>query len=69
MSKIFVIGIALIITSFGIYGNMLVKIEFDYVKFLPEKSNLAQWFQVHMKYYPSDGYRGEIYFAKSDIKT
>ena len=68
ISKVMVIGISLVITAFGIWGNVKVEIAFDYVKFLPESSNLAQWYQVHQTYFPLDGYRGEIYVANSNLK-
>ena len=68
ISKVMVIGISLVITAFGIWGNVKVEIAFDYVKFLPESSNLAQWYQIHQNYFPLDGYRGEIYVANSNLK-
>ena len=68
ISKVMVIGISLVITAFGIWGNVKVEIAFDYVKFLPESSNLAQRYQVHQTYFPLDGYRGEIYVANSNLK-
>ena len=68
-TKITVIGFTVIITAFGIFGNALVTIEFDYVKFLPESTNLFQWYRVHSKYFPMDGYMGNIHFAELDIQS
>ncbi len=66
--KIFVLLLTLTFAAFGIYGNTQIAVEFDFVKFLPHDSNLAKWFGAHKAYFPTEGYRGNIYVASKDLK-
>ena len=46
-----------------------MRIEFDFLKFLPDTSSLYQWYMTNKHYFPEEGFRGDIYFAENDIKT
>ena len=66
--KCLVIFTSVALTSFGIYGLWSVQIEFDFLKFLPNESNLALWYRNNLEYFPEEGFRGKIYFAETDLK-
>ena len=66
--KCLVIFTSVVLTSFGIYGLWSVQIEFDFLKFLPNESNLALWYRNNLEYFPEEGFRGKIYFAETDLK-
>lgn len=68
-AKMAVILAAIMLGAYGVYGSYQIRIEFDFVKFLPEDSNLAQWFSVHKQYFPLEGYRGTMYFTGNDFKS
>lgn len=62
-----VILMALLLTSLGAYGSLQIQIEFDFLKFLPEESTLFQWYHTNHQFFPEEGFRGNIYFAESDL--
>ena len=66
--KVMVLMSTIAYTAFGIYGNIQIQISFDFLKFLPEDSSLYQWHQHNHQYFPEEGYRGQIYFAETDLK-
>ena len=61
-SKIVVIVITLVLFSVGIWGNILLKQEFDPTWFIPQETYLAKWFRLNKEYFPSQGEVGTIYF-------
>ena len=61
-SKIIVILITLVLLSVGIWGNILLKQEFDPTWFIPQETYLAKWFRLNKQYFPSQGEVGTIYF-------
>ena len=58
---------SVMVTSLGIYGMANVRIEFDFLKFLPEDSTLSQWYNANKQYFPEEGHRGHIYFSGTDL--
>ena len=60
--KIIVIIITMVILSVGIWGNVLLKQEFDPTWFIPQETYLAKWFRLNKQYFPSEGEIGTIYF-------
>ena len=65
--KISVILVALGITGVGVYGNFLLRQEFDPTWFLPQDTYIAQWFVNNKIYFPSSGERGTIYFSGTQL--
>ena len=57
----------LVLTGFGIYGNVLLRQEFDPTWFLPEDTYISQWFVNNKKYFPSSGERGTVYFSGAKL--
>ena len=53
--KVVVIVIVMVITGFGIWGNILLKQKFDQSWFLPPETYLAQWFKANAKFFPFAG--------------
>ena len=65
--KISVLLVAFVITGFGVYGNVLLRQEFDPTWFLPQDTYIAQWFVNNKMYFPSSGERGTIYFSGTEL--
>ena len=61
--------LSILTVSLGTYGCFNMRIEFDFLKFLPDTSSLYQWYMTNKHYFPEEGFRGDIYFAENDIKT
>jgi len=53
--------------SVGVWGNVLLRQEFDPAWFLPPGTYLATWFHYNKVYFPSDGEAGTIYFSKTKL--
>ena len=51
----------------GIWGNVLLKQEFDPTWFIPHETYLAKWFRLNKQYFPSEGEIGTIYFNGVDL--
>lgn len=51
----------------GCYGTTLLEVEFRYVEFLPQDTNLYKWFHLHNTYFPGDGEMGTVYFSEMDL--
>ena len=63
------IAVSCILTAVGVYGAWQITIEFDFLKFLPKESNLYLWYSANKEYFPVEGFRGNIYFAESDLQV
>ena len=64
-TKIVVIVITLGITGCGIWGNILLRQEFDPSWFLPAETYLAKWFKVNKMYFPFGG--GKYVYSRGYI--
>ena len=62
VTKIIVILVTATICSVGIWGNVLLRQEFDPTWFLPADTYLSKWFRLNKEYFPSEGELGTIYF-------
>ena len=65
--KLIVILITAGICSVGIWGNVLLRQEFDPTWFLPQETYLAKWFRFNKEFFPSEGELGTIYFNEVDL--
>lgn len=65
--KICVILFTLVLTGVGVFGNILLRQEFDPTWFLPQDTYIAQWFANNKLYFPSSGERGTIYFSNTSL--
>jgi hypothetical protein len=66
-AKATVILVTLTVTGVGIWGNVLLKQEFDPTWFLPGDTYLAQWFANNRRYFPSQGERATIHFSGTNL--
>lgn len=60
--KVIVIILTTLICGVGIWGNVLLRQEFDPTWFLPQDTYLAKWFQLNKELFPSEGETGTVYF-------
>ena len=60
--KIIILILTSVFLSFGIWGNVLLRQEFDPTWFLPPETYLSQWFRLNKQYFPNQGEKGTIYF-------
>ena len=65
--KVLVIILTAVICGFGIWGNVLLRQEFDPTWFLPQDTYLAKWFQLNKELFPSEGETGTVYFNNVQI--
>ncbi len=66
--RVGILLMAAALTAIGTYGVLLVRIEFDFLKFLPEESQLFRWYEENSKFFPEEGFRGNIYFSEVDVQ-
>ena len=45
----------------------MLRVEFQYLEFLPSDSSLYQWFSWHKEYFPGKGEMGTLYFSDMDV--
>jgi Niemann-Pick C1 protein len=64
--KVLVILVTAGVTGVGIWGNILLRQEFDPTWFLPPETYLSQWFKANAKYFPFGGDRVTIYCSSVD---
>ncbi len=67
--KVFVILLTLAIAGVGVWGNVLLRQEFDPTWFLPPETYLAKWFVANREYFPFGGDRVTIWCADVDLYT
>ena len=60
--KVLVIILTSLICGVGIWGNVLLRQEFDPTWFLPQDTYLAKWFELNKELFPSEGETGTVYF-------
>ena len=65
--RVCVVILTLGILGVGVYGNVLLRQEFDPTWFLPQDTYVAQWFSNNKLYFPSAGERGTIYFSQTKL--
>ena len=65
--RVIVIVFTLATTGVGLYGNALLRQEFDPAWFLPQDTYAAQWFSNSKTFFPSAGERGNIYFSGTNL--
>lgn len=65
--KVGVVAITIGLCVLGCYGTTLLEVEFRYVEFLPQDTNLYKWFHLHNTYFPGDGEMGTVYFSEMDL--
>ena len=65
--KVLIILVTAVLCGVGIWGNILLKQEFDPTWFLPQETYLAKWFRLNKEYFPSSGEIGTIYFNKAKL--
>ena len=65
--KIAVLALTALLTGVGIYGNVLLKNEFDPTWFLPGDSYLSKWFRLTKIYFPTNGDLVTINIANMDV--
>jgi len=54
-----------ILFGVGVWGNVLLRQEFDPAWFLPPGTYLATWFSYNKAFFPSNGEAGTIYFSNT----
>ena len=67
--KIIIMIITLALLGVGIYGNILLRQEFNPAWFLPPDTYLAKWFEANKKYFPFGGDRVTIWCSDVDYIT
>ena len=72
--KIIIIIVTLGILGVGIYGNILLRQEFDPTWFLPADTYLSKWFTANKKYFPFGKFLHTImimlfYFIQFDLMS
>lgn len=65
--KVAVVLVTVIVTGVGIFGNVLLRQEFDPAWFLPSDTYIAQWFASNKRYFPSQGERATIHFSGTQL--
>ena len=53
--KVVIIMVTLVILGLSVWGNILLKQEFNPIWFLPSESYLSQWHKYNSLYFPSQG--------------
>lgn len=66
--KAIVIFLTIGLLGIGIYGTLQLRVQFDYVEFLPQDSGLYKWFQTKAKYFPNSGEAGIVVLADFEMK-
>ena len=71
LTNVYVKATVLLVTAtvlgFGLWGNVLLKQEFDPSWFLPPGTYLADWFTFSKELFPSEGERGTVYFSGTPL--
>ena len=65
--KMAVLALTAFLTGMGIYGNVLLKNEFDPTWFLPGESYLSKWFKLSKLHFPAKGDMVTINVADMDV--
>ena len=65
--KMAVLALTALLTGIGVYGNVLLKNEFDPTWFLPGESYLSKWFKLTKIYFPAKGDMVTINIADMDV--
>ena len=53
--KVVILVVTSVLLGFSVWGNILLKQEFNPIWFLPSESYLAQWHKYNSQYFPSQG--------------
>ena len=65
--KVLVIILTACVCGVGIWGNVLLRQEFDPTWFLPSDTYLARWFRLNKELFPSEGETGTVYFNNVNL--
>jgi len=65
--KFLIILLACVLFGLGIWGNVLLRQEFDPAWFLPAGTYLATWFDLNKQFFPGEGEVGTIYFSNTQL--
>ena len=65
--KAAVISLSLVFLGFSVWGNILLRQEFNPIWFLPPESYLAQWHSHNSQYFPSRGEEVTVFLAGLDL--
>ena len=61
--KVIVIIITLVCVSFGLYGVLNIKLDYDAIWFMDQKSYQTQYFRKFQEAFPEQGERVEVYIG------
>ena len=66
-SKVVVLVLTAALLAGGVWGNTLLRQEFDPAWFLPQGTYLSDWFQLGKDWFPSEGEMGTVYFSGTPL--
>ena len=65
--KVVIILVTLAILGVSLWGNILLRQEFNPIWFLPQESYLAQWHKYNSIYFPSQGEKVNLFMENLDL--
>jgi len=65
--KVVIIMVTLVILGLSVWGNILLKQEFNPIWFLPSESYLSQWHKYNSLYFPSQGEKVNLFLENLDL--
>ena len=65
--KVLIIFLSAVLLGVSLWGNVLLRQEFNPVWFLPAESYLAQWHQHNSRLFPSQGEQVTVFLAGLDL--
>ena len=65
--KVLVIIVTLVCVGFGIYGVLNIKLDYDAIWFMDQKSYQTQYFKRFEEAFPDQGERVEVYIGEFKI--
>ena len=65
--KVLIIVVTLGILGVSLWGNVLLRQEFNPIWFLPQESYLAQWHKYNSIYFPSQGEKVNLFMENLDL--
>ena len=67
--KVMIIVMTLVILGISLWGNVLLRQEFNPIWFLPSESYLAQWHRYNELYFPSQGEQVNLFMENLDLPS
>ena len=67
--KVAIILLTLVLLGISVWGNVLLRQEFNPIWFLPSESYLAQWHKYNSIYFPSQGEKVNLFMENLDLPS